>query len=122
MPLCLRRCGDHVTINENSLLVGCKIGEYTLIGPECHAIIRNHRFSDLYTPITLKGDETESPPQIERNVWIGARVTLLPNVRIGEGAIVAAGAVVNRDVPPYKIVGGVPARIIGNRREHSVPD
>lgn len=53
---------------------------------------------------------------IEDRAWISCRVVILPGVTIGEGAVVAAGAVVTRDVPPYAIVGGVPARIIGQRR------
>ena len=49
---------------------------------------------------------------IEKDVWIGSNVTILSGVRVGRGATIAAGAVVNKDVPPYCIVGGVPARII----------
>ena len=49
---------------------------------------------------------------IGNNVWIGSRAVVLPGVTIGDGAIVAAGAVVNRDVPANTIVGGVPARVI----------
>lgn len=52
---------------------------------------------------------------VEEDVWIGARVTLLCGVRVGRGAIVAAGAVVTRDVPPYAIVGGVPAKVVSYR-------
>ena len=61
---------------------------------------------------------------VEEDVWIGARVTLLSGVTIGRGSIVAAGAVVTKDVPPYSIVGGVPAKIIKQKwtidqiREH----
>ena len=52
---------------------------------------------------------------IERNVWIGANATVLPGVRLGEGAIVGAGAVVTSDVPPGTLVLGVPARVIRER-------
>lgn len=52
---------------------------------------------------------------VEDDVWIGFRATILSGVRIGQGAVVAAGAVVTRDVPPYAIVGGVPAKVIGYR-------
>lgn len=114
------RIGSHVSINENSRLQSCTIGDYVLIGPECYAIIRNHHFSDLNTPIALQGYDDEAAPVIGSDVWIGARVTLLPGVFIGDHAIVATGAVVTRDVPAYAIVGGVPAKIIGDRREKSV--
>lgn len=52
---------------------------------------------------------------IEDHVWIASRVTILPNVRIGRGAVIAAGAVVTKDIPPLAIAGGVPAKIIGTR-------
>lgn len=55
------------------------------------------------------------PVFIEDYAWISCRTIILPNTRIGRGAVVCAGAVVTRDVPPYAIVGGVPARIIGQR-------
>lgn len=55
------------------------------------------------------------PVTIEDHAWLSCRVVVLPNVCIGEGAVVAAGAVVTKDVPPYTIVGGVPARVIGKR-------
>lgn len=58
-----------------------------------------------------------SPIVIEDNVWIGVNATVLQNVKIGKGAVVAAGAVVTKDVPPYTFVAGIPARAIGNRRE-----
>lgn len=57
------------------------------------------------------------PIDIDDYVWIGANATILNNVRIGRGAVVAAGAVVHKDVPPFAIVGGVPARVIGKRQE-----
>jgi acetyltransferase-like isoleucine patch superfamily enzyme len=56
------------------------------------------------------------PIHLERNCWIGMRALILPGVRVGEGAIVAAGALVRSDVMPYTIVGGVPARVLGTRK------
>ena len=57
---------------------------------------------------------TAAPITIERNVWIGAAATVLPGVHIGAGAVVAAGAVVTRDVPPATLVAGVPATVVRN--------
>ena len=57
---------------------------------------------------------TAEPIRIEANVWIGVAATVLPGVHIGEGAVVAAGAVVTHDVPPATLVAGVPARVIRN--------
>jgi acetyltransferase-like isoleucine patch superfamily enzyme len=74
-----------------------------------------HESADHYTPVSprIRGEHFSGRPVIIGNdVWIGARVTILRNVRIGDGAIIAAGAVVHRDVPPYTIVGGVPAKPI----------
>jgi acetyltransferase-like isoleucine patch superfamily enzyme len=66
---------------------------------------RNHEFMNIENKEVI----------IESDVWIGARVTILGGVKIGVGAIVAAGAVVTKDVPPYSIVGGVPAKLIKYR-------
>lgn len=60
----------------------------------------------------IKPDTYDKDVVVENDVWIGANVTLLMGVVIGRGSIVAAGAVVNRDVPPYAIVGGIPAKVI----------
>lgn len=59
-----------------------------------------------------------APVIIKDNAWIGARATLLPGVTIGEGAVVAAGAVVVQSVPDYTVVGGIPAKTIGERNRH----
>jgi maltose O-acetyltransferase len=56
-----------------------------------------------------------APVVIQDHAWIGARAMILPGVVVGEGAVVAAGAVVTRSVPDYAVVGGVPARVIGQR-------
>jgi len=61
-----------------------------------------------------------SPVVIGDRAWLSFRVTVLPGVTIGEGAVIAAGAVVTRDVPPYAIAGGVPARVIGHRAADSL--
>ncbi len=109
------RIGNNVVINENCRLQSCTIEDYALIAPECYAVIRNHKYEDADIPILLQGYEEPNPPHIGRDAWIGARVLLLPGVRIGQGAIVAAGAVVTKDVPPFAIVAGIPARVIGYR-------
>lgn len=109
------RIGNHVTINDNCRVHGCAIDDFALIAPECYVITRNHRYKDPNIPIALQGYTDDKPISIGRDVWIGARVTLLPGITLGQGSIVAAGAVVTTDVAPYRIVGGVPARVIGHR-------
>ena len=91
------------------------IGACTAIGPG--AIIRaaNHAYARTDIPIMDQG-HTYGTITIEPDVWIGANAVITANVTIGQGAIVGAGAVVTHDVPPYSIVGGVPAKIIGHRQ------
>jgi len=62
-----------------------------------------------------QGEDTARPPIIEDDVWIGRNAVVMPGVRIGQGSIVAAGAIVVKDVMPYSIIGGVPARLIRMR-------
>jgi maltose O-acetyltransferase len=66
---------------------------------------------------SLTFSNTFEPVEISDNVWIGSRATILPGVHIGEGAVVAAGAVVIRDVKDYEVVGGNPARTIKYRNQ-----
>lgn len=109
------RIGDRSELGCNCLIYGgVTIGSDVLMGPDVKIITRNHNFTDRSVPIREQGDY-ELPVVIEDDVWLGANVVVLPGVRIARGAIVAAGAVVNRDVLPYTIVGGVPAREIGRR-------
>lgn len=90
------------------------IGAQTAVGPGSVIRAANHRFSSLETPIMQQG-HTPGTIVIEEDVWLGANCVVTPDVRIGKGAIVGAGAVVTHDVPPYAIVGGVPAKVIGMR-------
>lgn len=111
------RIGDRSELGCNCLIYGgVTIGSDVLMGPDVKIITRNHNFSDLTIPIRAQGDY-ERPVVIEDDVWLAANVVILPGVRVARGAIVAAGAVVDRDVLPYTVVGGVPARIIGRRGE-----
>jgi maltose O-acetyltransferase len=89
---------------------GLTIGESVSISPNVRLITGSHdigdpHFAEVYRPIT-----------IGHHAWIGVGATVLGGVTIGEGAIVMAGAVVTRDVPPHAVVGGVPARHIKDRQ------
>ena len=90
------------------------IGDYVRIGPHVNIIASNRIFKRRDIPI-LKQGIVEKGIKIGNDVWIGAGSSILDGVNIGDGAVIAAGAVVNRDVPPYSIVGGVPAKVIGQR-------
>ena len=89
------------------------IGENTIIGAHSYIITANHRFlPDL--PIQDQGYDA-APITIGRDVWIGCHVVILPGVTIGDGAIIGAGAVVNKNIPPAEKWAGVPARKLGVR-------
>ncbi len=95
------------------------IGDDVMMGPRCTIFSRNHRTDDPTRPMNTQGFEEDKPVVIGDDVWLGANTTILPGVHIGSGSIVAAGAVVTGDVPPYSIVGGVPARVLRSRIDTS---
>ena len=77
----------------------------------------SHNHDNLKIPIVDQGDSEPNPPIIEDNVWLGRNVVVMPGVRVGEGAIVGAGAVVTKDVPDYHLVAGNPAEIKKDLRD-----
>jgi acetyltransferase-like isoleucine patch superfamily enzyme len=95
---------------------GLRIGSYVRIATHVVVIPANHLFDDPTRPIASQG-ETREGVVIEDDVWIGAHATILDGCRIGRGAVVAAGAVVTRDVPEFAVVAGVPARVVKTRGE-----
>lgn len=97
------------------------IGGNTIFGPGVHVHAENHNFGDIHTPIRLQG-ATRKGISIGEDCWIGSNAVLLDGVRIGKGVIVAAGAVVTKDVPDYAIAGGVPARILKYRAKMEIMD
>ena len=93
-------CAPEVTI---------KIGDRVQIGSRCSFETMNHSLT------LLEKNQRGGFPRsivVEDDVWLAARVTVLPGVTIGKGSVVAAGAVVTKDVPPFTLVGGVPAKVI----------
>ena len=126
-PTVIIREGEHVTIGDNCLinhnniiqagktpLGSITIGNYVHTGANVVMLGFNHGFYTRDIP-TKQQDYFEAPIIIEDDVWIGTGVIILPGVTIGKGAIIASNAVVNRNVPAYSVVGGVPARIIKER-------
>ncbi|KKC25712.1 hypothetical protein WP12_12900 [Sphingomonas sp. SRS2] len=94
------------------------IGSHIMFGPRVSLLGGNHRFHQvgIYMHDDVQKGWGDDPGIIIRDdVWIGANATVLAGVELGEGCVVAAGAVVTRSVPPYTIVGGVPARVIALR-------
>jgi maltose O-acetyltransferase len=107
--------GDYSGIGMYSYVGTVKIGRDVMIGEEFIAISRNHEFSSTEISMRLQGFQKDKPITIEDDVWIGTRVTILPGVTVGKGAILGAGSVVTKNVPPYTIVGGNPAKLIRKR-------
>ena len=111
--------GSRVALNTNVHINACIrgriiIGNDVLLGPNVVIRSSDHVTDALDRPIARQG-HIGREVVIEDDVWIGANVAILGGVRIGMGAVVAAGAVVARDVEPYMLVGGVPARPIKKR-------
>lgn len=122
--------GDFSYLAVDTRVTRCNIGKFCAIGPSVTINLGIHPSKDFVSshPIFYslgfncktrfaeeQGFEELGTVSIGHDVWVGANVVILPNVSIGTGAIIAAGAVVTRDVMPYEIVGGVPARPMRKR-------
>lgn len=110
-------CGKNIHIGKNVFInCGCHfqdqggiyIGDGALIGSQVVLATINHGRKP-----EERADNIPAPIRIGKRVWVGSHATILPGVSVGDGAIVAAGAVVTKDVPPNTVVGGVPAKVIG---------
>ena len=109
--------GDYSGIGIRAQINGkAIIGNNVMMGPDVCIYVRNHAFDRTDMPMNLQGFTTEKPVVIEDDVWIGARVIILPGVHVGTGAVIGAGAVVTKDVPDYAVVGGNPAHILKMRK------
>ena len=105
--------GDDTIIGDHCFLDGrapLKIGNHIAIASQVLIYNSEH---NIHSP---NFEATEEPVTIDDYVFVGARATILPGIKIGKGAVVAAGAVVTKDVPPMIMVGGVPAKKIGERK------
>lgn len=124
------KVGRHSYIGSYSAIMNCKIGRFcsiaphTMIGLGIHPVAENvslspvfYRFPAPTGTCWVKKNNIEEYKSIliGNDVWIGARAIVIDGIKIGNGAVIAAGAVVTKDVPPYAIVGGVPAKIIRYR-------
>lgn len=109
--------GTNLGVSNFSFLAGqggLRIGDNVRIGPHVVIYASNHIFNDPHIPIAKQGMSARGIT-IEDDIWIGAGAIILDGVRIGKGSVIGAGAVVTKDIPPYSIAAGVPARIIKKR-------
>lgn len=109
------RIRDGSGIGAHSRVYGADIGKGVMIGPHVTILKQDHRFDILDLYMGKQGFTPPDIPVIEDGAWIGERAIILSGRRIGRGAIVGAGSVVTRDVEPFSIVGGNPAKVIGSR-------
>ena len=132
----VKRCGENVNIERGAFFtpglsigdnsgvgINCEIygsvtiGSDVMMGPEVIIYTSGHRFERLDIPMRMQGTSEPRPVVVGADVWIGRRAIILPGVKIGDGAVIGAGAVVTKSVPPYAVVGGVPAKVLKYRRE-----
>jgi acetyltransferase-like isoleucine patch superfamily enzyme len=122
--------GDFTYIAHGTSISKCNIGKFCCIGPNCTIGLSKHPTKDFVSshPIfysMIKQSQISfadqsyfeefEPISIANDVWIGFNVIIVDGVTVGNGAFIAAGSVVTKDVPPYAIVGGVPAKLIRYR-------
>ena len=104
--------GDHTRIGLHNTIIGpVTIGSHVNLAQGITVTALNHNFADTSLRIDEQGVSTKAVT-IEDDVWVGANAVILPGVTVGRHAVIAAGAVVTKDVPPFSIVGGVPARML----------
>jgi len=130
-------CGHHVNIekgayfgngklieigNFSGIGINCElygqisIGENVMMGPEVIIYTYGHEIGRTDIPMRLQGKTIIKPVKIMDDVWIGRRTIIMSGVTISNGVVIGAGSVVTEDIPPYAIVGGVPAKIIKFRK------
>lgn len=115
------KIGNNVGIGEFAYLGGAgslEIGDDCIVGQylSCHP--ENHNYQDMIIPIRHQGVSRKGI-KIEKNCWIGSKVTVLDGVTIGAGSIIAAGSVVTKSFPENSIIGGVPAKLLKTRTHES---
>ena len=104
--------GDHTRVGLHNTIIGpVTIGNHVNLAQGITVTALNHNFEDPNKRIDEQGVST-TPVVIEDDIWIGANAVILPSITIGHHSVVAAGAVVTKNVPPHSLVAGVPAKVI----------
>jgi acetyltransferase-like isoleucine patch superfamily enzyme len=89
-----------------------EIGEHCMLANGCFVSDASHRFDDPHKPITWQGFESKGPTRIGDNCWLGANVVVTSGVTIGQRCVIGANSVVTRDIEPFSIAAGTPAKVI----------
>ncbi len=110
------RIGNNCRINENVYIQSAVLGDNVLIAPNVAILASSHNFERTDIPIVEQGDTETKTVIIEDDVWLGRNVIVLPGITIGSGAIVGAGSIVTKNVAPFSIVAGAPAKLIRKRK------
>ena len=119
-----RQLGENCSVQYNTLMIGygnpgenqgmIKVGNNVRIAPNVMIISANHVFDNTDIPICKQGMDVK-PITIEDDVWVAGRVNIMAGVTIGKGSVIGAGSVVTKDIPPYSVAVGVPAKVIKTR-------
>jgi acetyltransferase-like isoleucine patch superfamily enzyme len=89
-----------------------EIGDHCMFANGCFLTDGDHRFDDPHRPVPWQGFATKGPTRIGDNVWCGANVVVTGGVTVGERCVIGANSVVNRDLPPYSVAAGAPAKVL----------
>ncbi|WP_277877459.1 MULTISPECIES: acyltransferase [Cyanophyceae] len=108
--------GNNTYVGPYTCLSGSqiKVGKDCLISSHTTIYASNHNFADATSPIVSQGDTCKGIV-IEDDCWLGSKVTVVDGVTIGKGSVIGAGAVVTKDIPPYSVAVGVPAKVVSKR-------
>ena len=131
----IRECGKEVNIEKQNhfssdihlgdysgIGKGCEvpaktyIGDNVMMGPDVIIYSRNHKMERNGKPMCKQGFQDIKPVHIGNDVWLGRRVMIMPGVTIGDGCVIGAGAVVAKDIPPYSVAVGNPAKVVKTRQ------
>jgi maltose O-acetyltransferase len=107
--------GDNCQINEKARLDNVIIANNVMIARDCIFLGKMHGFKEINVPMMHQGVINSESTIIEDDVWIGARVIVMPGIKIAKGCIIGAGAVVTKNTEEYGVYAGVPARLIKKR-------
>ncbi len=102
------------TDNTVNCFVGIHIGEECLFADSVYIVDFDHNYWDPEIPVRSQGI-AKDPVRLEGNTWVGTKVTIIRGVTVGYGSVIGAMSLVNRDVPPYAVVGGIPAKVLHYR-------